>query len=405
VSNRPNDTGNPGVKLLTTASCRLAVILTLVPLSAAHVPAQPSAAEGLTVHEWGTFTSIAGEDGRAVEWTPLVGPDDLPCFVDRFQVGLKGLLPGTIRMETPVLYFYSPRDVTVDVAVRFRQGLVTEWYPSAAVTPSGVGAGSLRSAAFESSIRWNSVKITPRLAPDFPVEDGPSHYYAARNTDASTLEVGTEKEKFLFYRGVGGFGSPLLAAIDPDGKIVVANPRDEAIGDVILFENRDGAIGYEVRQTSDSRTTFDPLIVEEGSFPPLVELERLLMAHGLYPREAAAMVETWRDSWFEEGARLFYIVPRQIVDAILPLEVTPTPAATERVFVGRIELITATVAKSVRDAIARRDALVVRKYPRFVEAIAARVIARSAPAERERILARLRSIHMPWIRRPPASCE
>ena len=25
----------------------------------------------LTVHEWGTFTSIAGKDGRAAEWLPL----------------------------------------------------------------------------------------------------------------------------------------------------------------------------------------------------------------------------------------------------------------------------------------------------------------------------------------------
>jgi len=25
----------------------------------------------LTAHEWGTFTAIAGKDGRAVEWLPL----------------------------------------------------------------------------------------------------------------------------------------------------------------------------------------------------------------------------------------------------------------------------------------------------------------------------------------------
>jgi hypothetical protein len=29
---------------------------------------------GLTVHEWGTFTSIAGRGGQAVEWSPLTGP-------------------------------------------------------------------------------------------------------------------------------------------------------------------------------------------------------------------------------------------------------------------------------------------------------------------------------------------
>ena len=37
----------------------------------------------LTVHEWGTFTSVAGEDGDPVSWAPLSGPSDLPCFVHR----------------------------------------------------------------------------------------------------------------------------------------------------------------------------------------------------------------------------------------------------------------------------------------------------------------------------------
>ncbi|HKP10993.1 MAG TPA: hypothetical protein VJZ91_02745, partial [Blastocatellia bacterium] len=47
---------------------------------AGGAPAEP-AARGLTVHEWGTFTAIAGRDGRPVEWRPLVGPSDLPSFV------------------------------------------------------------------------------------------------------------------------------------------------------------------------------------------------------------------------------------------------------------------------------------------------------------------------------------
>ncbi len=35
----------------------------------------------LTAHEWGTFTSIAGMDGSAVEWSPLSESTDLPAFV------------------------------------------------------------------------------------------------------------------------------------------------------------------------------------------------------------------------------------------------------------------------------------------------------------------------------------
>jgi hypothetical protein len=36
---------------------------------------------GLTVHEWGTLTSVGGPDGQAMYWQPLSGPQDLPCFV------------------------------------------------------------------------------------------------------------------------------------------------------------------------------------------------------------------------------------------------------------------------------------------------------------------------------------
>ena len=71
----------------------------------------------LTAHEWGTFTSIAGNDGMAVNWEPLDGPTDLPCFVHRFEFGAKALFSGTVRMETPVIYLYGPEGSTASVRV------------------------------------------------------------------------------------------------------------------------------------------------------------------------------------------------------------------------------------------------------------------------------------------------
>ncbi|HEX7779800.1 MAG TPA: hypothetical protein VF424_11195, partial [Vicinamibacterales bacterium] len=79
----------------------------------------------MTVHEWGTFTSIAGVDGQAVQWQPQIAPTDLPCFVERSPWTYKGIVAGTVRMETPVLYFYSPQPVEVSVDVAFRRGLIT----------------------------------------------------------------------------------------------------------------------------------------------------------------------------------------------------------------------------------------------------------------------------------------
>ena len=51
------------------------------------------------------------------------------------------------------------------------------------------------------------------------------------------------------------------------------------------------------------------------------------------------MVETWRDSWFEEGMRLLYLVPREFVDRVLPLDIAPRPREVARVFMGRAELL------------------------------------------------------------------
>jgi hypothetical protein len=42
-------------------------------------------APDLKVHEWGTFTAIAGNNGRALQWQTLQGATDLPEFVEHFQ--------------------------------------------------------------------------------------------------------------------------------------------------------------------------------------------------------------------------------------------------------------------------------------------------------------------------------
>src|ERR1051326_575517 len=187
----------------------------------------------VVVHEWGTFTSVAGADVRAVEWTPQAGPSDLPCFVLRNRFNIKGSLRGTVRMETPVLYFYAPSETRVNVRVRFNGVVVPEWFPSASVTGSPYPIGGRTTG----SIGWTNVAIDPALEPDFAVEPGPSHYYHARNTDASPIQTHGERERFLFYRGVGTFDVPISATVAGDGSVLVSTAPDTALGDVVMFEN------------------------------------------------------------------------------------------------------------------------------------------------------------------------
>src|SRR6266851_2603472 len=111
------------------AATALAVSGAVLPIAAGTHSVQPG---DLTVHEWGTFTSVAGEDGFAIDWDALGCKDDLPGFVKDYGYrGFKWRLQGTVRMETPVLYFYSSRELDAHVKVAFPHGLITEWYPQA----------------------------------------------------------------------------------------------------------------------------------------------------------------------------------------------------------------------------------------------------------------------------------
>ena len=81
------------------------------------------------------------------------------------------------------------------------------------------------------------------------------------------------------------------------------------------------------------------------------------------------MIETWKDSWFEEGSRLIYIVPRGFIDKVLPLTIDPAPGPIVRVFVGRFEIVTRATAMAVKTAVARKDEATLEKYSRFLEPI------------------------------------
>ena len=334
------------------------------------------ASPDLTVHEWGTFTALAGNDGKATQWTPFTGPIDLPGFVEHLSdANLKPGLRGTIRMETPVLYFYSPRDVTVSVRVAFSKGVITEWYPRATrVQPSGMlHNANLNKLQTDGSITWNGVAVSPNLNGEFPREVPSNRYYAARETSSAPLRVkttaGDQQEKFLFYRGVSAAPLPLSAKQNADSELVVKNLNEDEIPAIILFERRGKRVGYRLARGLRDDAVLDPPALTGNVDSLCADLEGILLNQGLYPDEAHAMVETWRDSWFEEGSRLIYVVPRAFIDKVLPLTISPAPREITRVFVGRLEIVTPATARAVETAVASNDEVTLNKYGRFLEPI------------------------------------
>ena len=109
------------------------------------------AAADLIVHEWGTFTSFQDADGTTIaginvddepvpefvhrlQGMPIFTPQSLPARWS--QKGAPSCHPAvTLRLETPVLYFYPQssfdRERTIDVSASFVGGWLTEFYPHA----------------------------------------------------------------------------------------------------------------------------------------------------------------------------------------------------------------------------------------------------------------------------------
>ena len=325
-------------------------------------------------HEWGTFTSVQGSDAVQFEWNPFVAPE-LPKFVYNvanirdpktapvapgFVHFSKLMMASRQRMETPVIYFYSKKERTVDVDVQFNGGRITEWYPQL-TNPKVQSPRLAPGAAYPASrgaMHWSGVQLLPGADESrlYPHDATGSHYYAARGTDAVPLRVkaqdGTEQhEKFLFYRGVAEFEAPLQVVQQGEHAegVVLQNRAKQPLSALFLYSvrgDRAALLPIAKMKEGESRQmefNFEKLArpLAEVRADIATRMRAALVSDGLYEREADAMVKTWDDSWFaESGTRVLYTLPQAWTDGILPLTITPAPKEVRRVFVGRAEMIT-----------------------------------------------------------------
>jgi|GEM_PF-536064 len=325
---------------------------------------------GYVAHEWGTFTSVQGSDGVQMDWNPH-NISDLPSFVyemNGVHTGSKGAIALKFgmsyrqRMETPVIYFYSDQQRKVDVSVDFPEGVITEWYPHRDAADLTLKIGRTAVNPNRAALEWKNLQIEPSHVSErdypLPYDYSESHYYPARETDASLVRIASEggkveTEKFLFYRGTGNFTAPLNVQVDPvyTNQLVITNTGQEELRSLFIYEVTEKGSAWqpmvslkpgETRKISlDASTSTDSAGLAEA-------LRSAVVAEGLYKKEAASMVKTWETSWLgERGVRVLYTLPRVWTDRILPLKINPAPKAIERVMVGRAEVITPKMEKAL----------------------------------------------------------
>jgi hypothetical protein len=335
------------------------------------------------IHEWGTFSSLMNERGLPIGW---INTEDepLPEFVHRLDrslvVALDDLAPVffkgaprnhpdvLVRLETPVVYFHPPKQVTlpatVDLSVKFNGGWLTEFYPDAKVTAPGL---ERRDAEFGritprtvGTLEWKGIQVGKKGA--FP-ETKDAVWTSPRDVQCAPLTMPAgESEQFLFYRGVAFLQPPLAAGLAEDGKTLTLMSRLPAelaskaplrIAKLWYVDIReDGALAFRTLPMAQLPASGDgilrtiPGLFADGdySLTRLADLRKEmhagLVADGLFDDEAAALLNTWEASYFRShGARLFFMVPKAWTDHVLPLK-SSVPADVERVMIGRLELIT-----------------------------------------------------------------
>jgi hypothetical protein len=196
-----------------------------------------------------------------------------------------------------------------------------------------------------------------------------------RDTDSALVKVDNfntrdepvvQFEKFLFYRGVGTFPMPLEIRSSEERdlglKLHLSNRNDHGLKGLFGIRVENGRIQFARFDDLAARTNQDialdarltaPAPLDAGVPQIKSAVASALVGAGLYEKEAQAMVNTWDRSYFRtEGIRVLYIVPRERVDAVLPIHIKPAPDKLVRVMVGRIEVLTPTRERQIEKFVA-----------------------------------------------------
>jgi hypothetical protein len=307
----------------------------------------------LTVHEWGVFTVFSERKfanlNRKAEW------GNLPEFFYR-QFPQQRLRWSPGAWDKPLIYFYSGRPaLKLEVSVTFTDGVPVVWWPAASAPIDSGGTKATPVPRFN-SLAWSGWLglLVPNQGDRHPV--GPSwitpeetplaagQWLAdARLKDAALFTVvgskmqrsapwitdRLESERFIYYDGLVPSPDFLHCIALTDSSATVKKSATFPIAHIYLLDRRQPekprAARAALAAADETKLDLAP-VADLHAFIELIRAD--LIAAGLFDAEAESLLKIWHQGFFENsGVVAFYLLPQSEYDRMLPLAVSPKPAA------------------------------------------------------------------------------
>jgi hypothetical protein len=306
--------------------------------------------KGFLVHEWGVWRlhddlEFANADMRA-EW------DGLPPFV--YGQTTTRDFPRhwdkpVYSVTKPVIYFHAPNPMAAEVRVEFPTGLPAVWWP-ATQSPAYQDNAFREVGLKEKSVKSLQWKLHLKQAPWAPARppalaalSKPHWMQALRDVQCDDVYapvgergVGLEREQFVYYDGLLP-RAKALAIKAGKAKATLKNEAKFVVFDVWVVDRRDPdrpRVGRVPRLDAGDSADVDLAVLKDARWADeaAAALTAQLKDAGLNADEAAALTKIFTADFFRSaGVTLFYRLPQEEYDRLLPLTVKPCPEKIVRV--------------------------------------------------------------------------
>jgi hypothetical protein len=329
--------------------------------------------EGFAVHEWGVFRvyddlDLANADMKAI-WQAA------PKFVYGQVVGrdLPKHWPNLQPVDKPVVFFHAPKPMDVRLRVDFPSGVPALWWPGTRI-PATYGSRRVAEPPKGEPYRYLEWSLhlkekPPRYRNAMPPADPQNWAKALRAVKADDVfarvgedDFGCECERFVYYDGLVPRKRWVSIAVGKDAVTLTSNV-DFPVFDVTVVEQLDGGkVRVGRLERLDGRTRERSVALgavdaarwtEDGPRALLAQLK----AAGLNEDEGGSLVALWKkDLLLADGVTLFYRLPQEEYDRLLPLVLEPRPEKLVRVGLVQQPHCEPDLPRRVADLVRQLDA-------------------------------------------------